>query len=142
MARRMADRGVTTFHASTVQRVEAGSRPVRLDEAVAIAGALGVPLATLLEPMGEERQRAMLSSASDFTAGLLTDVLRDINTASDRTDSAGLRLRQAVEDYEAHCARMGETPDPDEVHTARDLLGVVAKLYDALMAAGQIIAEG
>ncbi|QOC27425.1 helix-turn-helix transcriptional regulator [Microbacterium hominis] len=78
LARAMRERGFG-FHQQTVQRVESGERPVRLDEAFSIAEILGVPLDALAS--NERLQRAQSE-------------LR-------RTDAAHRRLVDAVNDYES-----------------------------------------
>ncbi|MDN4595912.1 helix-turn-helix transcriptional regulator [Leifsonia virtsii] len=42
------------FHQQTIQRIEAGDRPLRLDEAFTIAGLLGVDLTTMVYPSRDE----------------------------------------------------------------------------------------
>lgn len=47
LSRRLLDSGWSVFHQTTITRIENGSRQVRLDEAIAIANALGVTLETM-----------------------------------------------------------------------------------------------
>lgn len=48
MAKLLADKGVQPMHATTVAKIEAGDRSVRINEAVGIADLLGVSLDTLV----------------------------------------------------------------------------------------------
>lgn len=54
LSRRMAEEFDAVLDPSAITRIEAQTRAVRLDEAVAIAGVLGVQLATLLEAHEDE----------------------------------------------------------------------------------------
>lgn len=47
LSRRLIDAGWPIFHQTTINRIESGTRPVKLDEAMAIADALGVDLEEL-----------------------------------------------------------------------------------------------
>ncbi|WP_426118486.1 helix-turn-helix transcriptional regulator [Kocuria sp. LHG3120] len=47
LSRRLLDAGWGVFHQTTITRIENGTRQVRLDEAMAIANALGVTLETM-----------------------------------------------------------------------------------------------
>lgn len=60
LARRMAERLGTRVDPSAVTRIEQQTRAVRLDEAVAVAGALDLPLVMLLtEDPAEENERRL-----------------------------------------------------------------------------------
>lgn len=54
LSRRMAEEFDAVLDPSAITRIEAQTRAVRLDEAVAIAGVLGVQLQTLLEAHEDE----------------------------------------------------------------------------------------
>lgn len=51
VARRMAAYGYDSWHQTTVGRIEAAQRPLRLNEAVALTGLFGVPLYQLVAPL-------------------------------------------------------------------------------------------
>src|SRR5699024_5424072 len=60
LARRLQEAGLTTYHQTTVSRLEQGERPVRLGEARAIAAVLGIPILENLIP-----SEAAFASATD-----------------------------------------------------------------------------
>ncbi|MFF0770920.1 helix-turn-helix domain-containing protein [Nonomuraea wenchangensis] len=67
---RLVEAGMS-LHQSTIARIESGQRPVRLNEAVAMARALGVGLADLLAPMSdspESRKTALRKEIEDLAA--------------------------------------------------------------------------
>lgn len=66
LAARLDEAGLTNFHAATVGRMERAQRPVRLSEAVVIAGVLNRPLADLLGGPNEA-----LRVAQEFFAELV-----------------------------------------------------------------------
>lgn len=88
MARQLKDIGLP-FHQQTIQRVESGERPVRLDEAFAIAELLGLPLHELVR-----RDEQVV-----------------LEVARARMARNAVALREAIEDYERGRARFGETMD-------------------------------
>ena len=51
VARRMAAQGFDSWHQTTVGKTETAQRPLRLNEAVALSGLFGIPLARLLTPL-------------------------------------------------------------------------------------------
>jgi transcriptional regulator with XRE-family HTH domain len=51
VARRMAAYGYDSWHQTTVGRIEAAQRPLRLNEAVALTSLFGVPLYQLVAPL-------------------------------------------------------------------------------------------
>lgn len=57
LARLLSDLLGTTVNSTAVTKIEKGDRTVRLDEAVAAAQALGVPLATLVSEQTPESAR-------------------------------------------------------------------------------------
>lgn len=69
-----------TWHQSTVTKIESGSRPVRLSEALAVADVLGVELSSLVDRPhgGDEAQR---QRAIEFHARLsqIAEIKRDFD---------------------------------------------------------------
>lgn len=81
MARKLKSRGLP-FHQQTVQRLESGERPVRLDEAFLIAAELGLTIETMTggEPAGLTEARYVierLMQRSDGVAGAISESLGD-----------------------------------------------------------------
>jgi transcriptional regulator with XRE-family HTH domain len=70
MARMLSDRGIQPMHPTTVAKIEAGDRSVRINEAVGIADLFEVPVDSLLgrAPGAQRRQRAYLLRAFRDTA--------------------------------------------------------------------------
>lgn len=65
LARRVTARGVQGFHQQTVQRIESGTRPVRLNEAVTLADSLAMNLYETLGPSTtQEAARNIVSFVS------------------------------------------------------------------------------
>ena len=85
MARELTAQGVRGLHASSIAKIEAGDRSVRINEAVAYADVFGVPLNTLL------------GRASEAPEDNLTLSLRAIRDTCART---------ALQVYQAHKALM------------------------------------
>ena len=84
------------WHQTTVGKVESGERPIRLQEAVAVALALGVPLAELTTE-GEHSRRTALRSRAASSLYELAQV----------RDHISKRMNQIEEDMKAY----GEHPE-------------------------------
>ncbi|MFH6687306.1 helix-turn-helix transcriptional regulator [Cellulosimicrobium funkei] len=65
MARRLKDRGLS-FHQQTVQRVESGERPIRLDEAYLIAEELGVDLMAMATSPANPSEREVRYAVDSY----------------------------------------------------------------------------
>ncbi|MBB5161596.1 helix-turn-helix domain-containing protein [Mycobacterium sp. AZCC_0083] len=92
MAKLLADNGVQPMHATTIAKIEAGDRSVRINEAVGIADLFGVSLDTL---MG----RSVGPADADFAFALR--VLRD--TARRSSDQA-LDVTREIQQQARHIA--------------------------------------
>jgi transcriptional regulator with XRE-family HTH domain len=69
LARRVSALGVPGFHQQTVTRIEAGDRPVRLNESTAIAAALGTDLEQMLvDPTPEALEASLAEFVSTFVS--------------------------------------------------------------------------
>ena len=93
------------FHQGTITRIERGERPVRLDEAVSFAAALGCPLEELIGSTESTQQRAAIALAEA------------------RADSARTHLMNAIRTYEDARFRLEGltgTRWPDAARVARD----------------------
>ncbi|MBA9003695.1 helix-turn-helix domain-containing protein [Thermomonospora cellulosilytica] len=86
LARRMADRGFP-WHQVTVSRTESGERPIRLDEAAALAGILGLPVVFIDADQPTEGLAADLAEATRTIAALrqrVADLERQLGKANAR----------------------------------------------------------
>lgn len=106
MAKMLSDNG---FHATTIAKIEAGDRTVRIDEATAIADLLGLSLDALLGRKGlEDDASHALSVLADeaIAASMEAMKIRD-------------RLRRANDELAAHwdlkSYSMGEVPVGDDL---------------------------
>jgi transcriptional regulator with XRE-family HTH domain len=72
VARQMSDRGAV-MHQTTIAKIEAGQRPVRVNEAVLLAGILHATLADLLTAPGQPEKRG--AAARDAERELLGQLL-------------------------------------------------------------------
>lgn len=79
LSKRLTDAGWTVFHQTTVARIESGNRPVKLDEAAAIAQALNSTLPILI--------------TSPKAVGILYAVTEDTALLLESHDEAVERLR-------------------------------------------------
>jgi transcriptional regulator with XRE-family HTH domain len=75
VARRMTASGHGNWHQTTVGKTEAAARPLRLDEAVALAGLFGVPVTQLIAPitLKAEEIEAELSTMEERWAKVVAD---------------------------------------------------------------------
>jgi hypothetical protein len=75
MAKLLSENGIPMIHATTIAKIEAGSRPTRIDEAIGIADVFGISLDALLgrEGMEDESSHAMTLLA-DEAAQLMPEV--------------------------------------------------------------------
>lgn len=96
LARRMTERLPETWYQVTVGRTEAGQRPIRLDEAAAMAAVLG-----LAAPFDEEALAAE-RSASAVTEMRIAEITKQ---ADERVAEMTERLAEA----EAYAERFGNT---------------------------------
>lgn len=79
MADLLSEKGITPMHATTIAKIEAGVRSVRINEAVGIADLLDVPLDALL---GRQRHdHTTLTFALATLMGYVTDCQRQIREA-------------------------------------------------------------
>src|ERR1700734_1450400 len=75
MAELLSAKGITSIHSTTLAKIEAGNRSVRINEAVAIADLLDVSLDALLA-----RQRTDESSTLTFAMRTALDYCRDASS--------------------------------------------------------------
>jgi transcriptional regulator with XRE-family HTH domain len=102
LARMLLDRGVDGIYATTIAKIEAGDRAVRIDELTAMADIFGVSVDTLL---GRKRsaQRDLYSLLDALTNAVFlarTELHRTAKTLQDR-------LEDIPSDYERHDSLAG-----------------------------------
>lgn len=109
LARRMTDRMPETWYQMTVSRTESGLRPVRLDEAAAMADALGLAKpfnddATAAEQAVEatvEARIAEITKQADEQIAEMAERLTRANARAAQMDSALRAVRAIVNREEA-----------------------------------------
>jgi transcriptional regulator with XRE-family HTH domain len=99
MAKMLVDRGVQPMHDTTIAKIEAGTRSVRINEAVGIADVLGVPLDALLGRRSSQDAETALAWASieelrDTAQFQATTVRRMDTPLSDALDGVGFAGHQ------------------------------------------------
>jgi transcriptional regulator with XRE-family HTH domain len=105
--------GIDSMYNTTVAKIEAGDRDIKLDEAVALARLYDAPLDTLVG-LGPNSGRDL-----DYLLDALSDVVLHARTELDRT---GRSLRDRMEDIPS---------DYDLYDALADLVGEVASHLDA-----------
>jgi transcriptional regulator with XRE-family HTH domain len=127
MAKLLTDKKIEPMYATTVAKIEAGSRSVRINEAVAIADLFEVPLDGLLgRKPGAERDLA-------YALGALMDAVYTSRTELHRTARS---LRDRLEDIQSDFAEFDTLAGYgrevfSHLESAREALG---KLEDQLIA--------
>ncbi len=97
MADMLSDRGIAPMHATTLAKIEAGTRSVRINEAVAIADLLDVSLDALL---GRQRHDdTTLTFALVTLIGYVTDCQRQIQEAQRTASDIGEQVDNLPEQF-------------------------------------------
>jgi transcriptional regulator with XRE-family HTH domain len=88
VAKRLAAMGIDNMHPTTVAKIEAGDREVKLDEAAAMADLYGLPLDTLLgrRPKGARDLYYVLGALTDAAFTARTELHRVSKTLRDRLE--------------------------------------------------------
>ncbi|WP_175611255.1 helix-turn-helix domain-containing protein [Mycobacterium sp. SP-6446] len=88
VAKRLTAMGIDNMHPTTVAKIEAGDREVKLDEAAAMADLYGLPLDTLLgrRPKGVRDLHYVLGALTDAAFTARTELYRVSKTVRDRLD--------------------------------------------------------
>ena len=127
MAKLLTDKEIEPMYATTIAKIEAGSRSVGINEAVAIAELFEVPLDSLLgrKPRAERDL--------DYALGALMDAVYTSRTELHRTArSLRDRLEDIPSDFAEHDTLAGHGREVfGHLDTAREVLG---KLEDQLIA--------
>jgi transcriptional regulator with XRE-family HTH domain len=133
MAEMLADKGVQPMHDTTVAKIEAGTRSVRINEAAGFADVLGIPLDALL---GRRSSRAaetalgwaFIKELRDTAQYQATTVRRMGTQLSDALDGVGFaghefygitdelceiadRVYESLHDAESHLGELAERAD-------------------------------
>lgn len=98
LAKALAERGLP-FHQPTIQRIEAGTRPVRLNEALVIADALGMHLDDLIAPADAEAAARRLDLARIAAAYAVQELADQVRAIHARIESARDGVRAALTLY-------------------------------------------
>jgi transcriptional regulator with XRE-family HTH domain len=99
VARRMSATGHSNWHQTTVGKTELATRPLRLNEAVALAGLFEVPVTQLIAPitLKAEEIQAELDAVEDRWAEL-QQAYRDAQAQQERAAETAAAARAAAAD--------------------------------------------
>lgn len=111
LSRRVAQFIDVVLDPSTITRIEQGSRAVRLDEAVAFAQALKVPLTWLLQHPEVDQRDGMLEEYHARLAAALVDFERARADIARYTDY----IHALTLEKTGHGSTTGFKPDPDHL---------------------------
>jgi len=147
MAKLLSDNKIPMIHASTIAKIEAGSRPTRIDEAIGIADLFGISLDALLGREGMEDEAAhSMTLLADEAAQLIPEVVQirerltsayrplqaqfGIAELEGRVSAGGRYNFEGVPAEEQRALRMWHQREKALVHAADllDSLGTVAKI--------------
>lgn len=111
LGKRIATKGLP-FHQQTVQRIENGSRPVRLNEAVIIAEVLYLEFPDVMMPKTAERATETIEGYLRLARGEWESVGVFISDVADRVDSAKQDLLTERSFYVRAMQGVAESHDP------------------------------
>lgn len=124
LARRLAAQGLP-FHQQTVQRIEQGQRPVRLNEVIVMADVLGMgDLQAIIEPETVEKAAEFLSMALVRFADELGGTHRLVKRHVMAMSAAAFQLLLARDRYSELAGRVGKPVEPFIIGEADRLYGV------------------
>lgn len=136
MAEKLTEHGVQPMHDTTVAKIEAGTRSVRINEAVAIADLLGVPLDALLGRRSSRDDETALGWAAihelrDTAKYRATTVRRMRVELSDAVDGVAFAGHQ----FYAITDELSEVADRvyKSLHDAESHLGELAQRADRII---------
>ena len=98
LAQALVDLGHASFRQQTIAEVESGGRQVKLDEALALARALGITVDSLIRPAGLTRQAGELLTA----AREAQEAARQAARWAGERELARHKLQQAIETGSEH----------------------------------------
>lgn len=132
LARRAAAEGLA-FHQQTVQRIERGERPVRLNEAMVLVEIVGSDLEQMLEPVNEEMAASELIEAARTVAERVNSFDDAVGLAAKRAFDAMLLLEERVENYRTAAAANGREPSADLLRDVEFLDHMLDRCHKAAM---------
>jgi transcriptional regulator with XRE-family HTH domain len=114
LARALRSNYALPFHQQTIQRIESGERPVRLNEANLIASTLNVDLFTMMADIDSpEAVRLNLELASDRLVERGSEIAEYLSERMALVEGLYEQVQNAWEAYEATQNELGEPVDRD-----------------------------
>lgn len=134
LAKKVAAKGLP-FHQPTIQRIEAGERPVRLNEAVAIAQVLMMEdLHEAITPNTVERATQILRLAIEQSREELNETFAHLQTFAQRADDAKEEISGELSFYVRTVQGLGHKSDKQISREAEDLASAWWSLHRVLQA--------
>ena len=119
LAQLLRARGLSA-HPTTVAKIEAGERAIRLDEAAVIASVLEMTIDDLLaEPRYDQRQ------ALDSFVTVCMEATSEVNGIAERVHQRTEQLRVYPKDMAERSARADDIPDAANADVARSMLALL-----------------
>jgi transcriptional regulator with XRE-family HTH domain len=110
LAKRLTAR-LLPFHQQQIQRIEAGSRPVRLNEAIVLAEVLGEHFEDMMNAPDSQAVRRNLVVAMGRVSYLARDLAEYLDEHLEDVDRVLETLTWAWEEYQLATKRMGDEVD-------------------------------
>lgn len=110
LAKRLAAKGLP-FHQQTIQRIEAGDRPVRLNEAMIISALFNIDLDEMITPTSPEALTEAMRSSGDHAVALMQDIDLRLSLGRDDLIAQADGLERSVKTYTAEIELLGKKPD-------------------------------
>jgi len=131
LARRIASYGLP-FHQPTVQRVESGERPIRLNEAIVLCDILALELPEALQPETVERATQALLNFLRTARRDWEYILGNLGDLRDQVDAARQVLLMERDLYVHAIQAMGGDYDGDLAQSAEELADVMYQVEQGL----------
>jgi transcriptional regulator with XRE-family HTH domain len=112
LAKRLTARSLP-FHQQQVQRIEAGARPVRLNEAIVLAEVLGEHFEDMTNAPDSQAVRRNLIVAMGRVSYLASDLAEYLEEHLEDIDKASESLTSAWDEYKFATERMGDEVDTE-----------------------------
>lgn len=140
LAKRLTARSLT-FHQQQIQRIETGTRPVRLNEAILLAEVLGELFEDMTNAPDHRAVRRNLIHAMGRISHLADDLAEYIAEHISDVDTNSEQLRWAWDEYEIATERMGDQVDPELAVEVGRFQRRVERFKDALAALWDPLAD-